>query len=508
MSATLWHRFKKISNDRDVAIAIHHGAESVNFAEMIGLSQGWAQLLNIHPGDRVVVTGRNSIALATAIPGIWACGAIPVFVHAEAPDDHIRHAAIQTNASAILLDDGRNMRELGTDLRILPIVRPEPGASLASVPSQAVNDPGSIVFTSGSTGPPKGVVQSAFNLICGVARVAATLGYQETDRILCPIPFAFDYGWGQLLSLLLGGMPLVLPKLRGSADISAAIATSRPTILAGVPAVFAELVSGMSRIREIDRSSIRLITNTGSRIPDPVRQALLDLFPNVDLSLNYGLTETYRSACLPVAQARLHPTSVGFALPGVTLSIVREDGSEAVPDEEGEIVHHGEGRFLYYWNDPQRTAEVLRPDPFWRKSEAEGQAPLVVFTGDLGRKDHDGRLYIHGRRDRQIKSMGVRVSPDEIEHILYASGLVREVAVTSLPNDILGDLIVAVLSLAPDVDSNAVLKLLKSYARKNMSPFMQPRDYVVQSELPRNSNGKVDYPSLKRMVSAFVESPP
>jgi long-chain acyl-CoA synthetase len=504
MAETLWQSFQIKAKERAADIAIQHGTEAIGFGDMLYMAQGWASLLDARPGDRVVIAGRNSIALASAIPGIWARGAIPVFVHAEAPDHHIQHAVEQTDAVALLLDNGRELPALAATTRKFPLNCPKASAPATRKLTQNGSYHGSIVFTSGSTGAPKGVVQTASNLASGVARIATALGYRQSDRILCPIPFAFDYGWGQLLSLLIGGMTLVLPETRGAAGICNALAQFRPTILAGVPAVFAELVSGMSPIRDTDRSSIRLITNTGSRIPDPVRVALRDLLPDAALSLNYGLTETYRSATLPLSEADSHPASVGYAMPGVRLSVVREDGSEAAPEEEGEIVHHGEGRFLCYWNDPKRTADVLRPDPLWNDNGSDGPPPLVVFTGDLGRKDSDGRLYIHGRRDRQMKSMGVRVSPDEIERILTASGQLREIAVTSKANDMLGDMIVAVISLLPNSEETSVLKSLKAYARKHMSPYMQPREYILQENLPRNPNGKVDYPALKRMVSISV----
>ena len=126
----------------------------------------------------------------------------------------------------------------------------------------------------------------------------------------------------------------------------------------------------------------------------------------------------------------------------------------------------------------------------------------MVFTGDLGHKDAAGLLYLHGRRDRQMKSMGVRVAPDEIEALLADSGLLSEVAVVSRPHDTVGDLIVAVVVLNDGAEEGQNLKLLKRHAREKMSPFMQPRDHLVLAALPRNPNGKVDDPALKRLVMA------
>jgi len=503
MSATLWQRFRQVARRQATDPAIRQGGESTDFAGLLARAAGWAAALDIAPGQRVVIAAQNGIGLAAAVPGIWARGAIPVFVPAEAPDSHLRHAVQKTGARALLHDPGRARPEgLAAEVALLQLdaAAPAPaGAALPEGPGQGGEAPGSIVFTSGSTGTPKGVVQAAATLASGVDRVAMALGYRPGDTILCPIPFAFDYGWGQLLSLLLGGYPLVLPEPRGAIGLCAAIERHRPSILAGVPAVFADLLAGLAPIREIDRSSIRLITNTGSRIPDPVRQGLVALFPEAALSLNYGLTETYRSATLPVDLAAHHPASVGHALPGVELSVLRPDGSEAPPGEEGEIIHRGAGVFLGYWDEPERSAQVLRPDPFW--TDPARPAPKAVFTGDLGHKDAEGRLYIHGRRDRQMKSMGVRVSPDEIEGLLLAGGLLREAAVVARPHEMLGDLIVAVVSLPEGGDPAEALKGLKRQARATMSPYMQPRDWILLPALPRNPNGKVDYPALKRLAA-------
>lgn len=497
MSATLWQRFRQVAARQAADPAIRQGDRQIRFSGMLAQAAGWAQALPVGPGDRVVIAAHNSIDMASAVPGIWAKGAIPVLVHAEAPDSHLLHALEKTGAGVFLHDRGRVVAGMAAGKVALPLDEVAP-ARPTDAPVQPPEAPGSIVFTSGSTGLPKGVVQAAATLAGGVDRVALALGYRPGDTILCPIPFAFDYGWGQLLSLLLGGYPLILPEPRGAIGLCAAIDRHRPSILAGVPAVFADLLAGLAPIREIDRSSVRLITNTGSRIPDPVRKGLVELFPDAALSLNYGLTETYRSATLPPALAASHPASVGHALPGVELSVLRPDGTEAAAGEEGEIIHRGAGVFLGYWAEPERSAQVLRPDPFW--TDPDRPAPNAVFTGDLGHKDAEGRLYIHGRRDRQMKSMGVRVSPDEIEGLLMASGQLREAAVVARPNEMLGDLIVAVVSLPEGSDEAAVLKALKRHARVMMSPYMQPRDWIVLAALPRNPNGKVDYPALKRLA--------
>ena len=487
MEHPAWAAFDTTATARGDATAILHGAARISFTQLHTQACNWSASLPVTPGDRAVLCGENSIPLVAATLGIWRAGGIPVWVNADAPPTHLARAIEQTEATCVISDNA----EVTSDC----LVFTAPTATAAKPPDNTPeNAIGSIVYTSGSTGLPKGVVQQATTLIDGATRVAQALGYTVTDRILCPVPFAFDYGWGQLLSMAFRGIPLVLPAPRNAFGICAAITDHRPTIFAGVPAVFTNLLSGLSPIRDVDRDSIRLITNTGSRIPDSVFDTLSEVFPDAAISLNYGLTETYRSASLPTGLAQSKPHSVGAALSGADIAVLRPDNTPCDPGETGQILHRGAGSFVGYWNDLARTAEVLIPDPL-------APGAMAVRTGDLGYIDDNGHLTIIGRQDRQIKSMGVRVSPDEIEGILLETGLMAELAITSRPDDMLGEMVVACVVPHAGDDTTAMLKSLKREARARLSPFMTPRLYPLFDTLPRNPNGKVDYPALKRLIT-------
>lgn len=485
MTGWTWERFEAVVASRCDAVALRHGDARLTFRDLGVAAKAQASELALEPGARVIVMAENGPALAALVPAIWYHGGIVVLVHADAPTRHLAHAVEAVQPAAIFADRTELLCE-GPALQPLALVG-GPGIKGKPRHRRSGDDPASILFTSGSTGLPKGVTQPARNLVDGAARMSRLLGYCAEDRILCPVPFAFDYGWGQLLSLLLEGIPLVLPEPRNAFGVCAALEAHAPTVLAGVPAVFADLIAGLAPIRETSRGSVRLITNTGSKLPKPVFETLAGLFPDAEMSLNYGLTETYRSASLPPKMARSHPDAVGFPVPGVEIEIRRPDGTQAAPGEEGEIVHRGAGVFAGYWGDPLRT-KAVRHD--------EDGTPTVL-TGDLGRIDSDGLLYVHGRRDRQIKSMGVRVSPDEVETLLLESGAVAEVAVTALPHELFGQMIVAcVVPAAGQDDEKALLKQLRAHARAQMSVYMQPRRYVVLPALPRTRSAKVDYSAL------------
>lgn len=495
MAHQLWRRFEAVAARRGNAPAVLHGEQIASFAALRERAAAWARRLSLAPGERAVLCADNSSGVAAAVLGLWARGAVPVIVSEQAPQTHRERAARATAAKLAVTDTARASGAWPVPvLDLTEVDRDRCAGSAPPTVAQSAAEPGSILFTSGSTGPPKGVVQSAANLLDGVDRVAAATRYRADDRILCSVPFAFDYGWGQLLSTLLGGYTLVLPEPRNSFGLCAAIGRHRPSVLALVPSVLGDLFAGLAPIRDVDQASVRLITNTGAKIAPRLFETMLELFPAAAIGLNYGLTETYRSAMLPTSLARNMRDSVGFALPGVDLAVLRPDGTRCAPGEEGEIVHRGAGTFLGYWGEPERTAAVRRPDPLWRYPGVP--APAVVFTGDLGRVDERGALYVHGRRDRQLKSMGVRVSPDEVEAVLAASGCVDEVAIVARPHDLLGDMIVAAVRLAPRGDGADPLAALKRYANDALSPYMRPRAYLTMETLPRTTTGKVDYPKL------------
>jgi acyl-coenzyme A synthetase/AMP-(fatty) acid ligase len=255
---------------------------------------------------------------------------------------------------------------------------------------------------------------------------------------------------------------------------------------------------GLAPLEQTQKDSLRLITNTVSKIPDKVFDLMQAQFPKAALSLNYGMTETYRTASLPVEMALTHRDSVGFAVPGVELRIVDETGAPAAQGKVGEVIHVGAGIFHSYWDEPEKTAAVR-----FEYSDGTGPSRLAVRTGDFGYFDEDGRLCLKGRRDRQIKCMGVRLSLDEVEAVLGTLPVLKEVAVTAQPHDVLGAMITAhVVPVAEDTDAKALKKELNSFARRSLSPFMQPRLWDIRNALPRNTNGKIDYLQLGPQLGA------
>lgn len=430
---------------------------------------------------------------AAALFGAWGAGAVPVLLDVKVRASHFRHALATVSPALVLREPGL----------ALPAESPVPIASTDEVegpeihdvrcPPTLPTDPASIVFTSGSTGLPKGVTQSHGALVRGCRAVSGYLGVRSDDRLLCPVPWAFDYGYGQLLTTAMTGATQVIPEASTPLAVTEAVERERPTILAGLPSVFAFQLRGLSPLPTADLSCFRIVTNTGGTVPSPILAEVRRLFGHARLFLNYGLTETYRTSCLDPALVATHPTSIGRPIPGVDVVIVREDGSPATAGEEGEIVHRGDYICLGYWNDPASTQRAIRPDPLAIPGVPD--AGRAFFTGDIGVIDEAGLLYFRGRRDALLKPMGVRVSPPEIEAHFYDSGLVSEVAVVGRKHDYLGDEVWAFV--VPTSTGDDQTTRLREHARRTMSPYMAPQRYVVVEALPRTVSGKVDYPSLR-----------
>jgi acyl-CoA synthetase (AMP-forming)/AMP-acid ligase II len=217
----------------------------------------------------------------------------------------------------------------------------------------------------------------------------------------------------------------------------------------------------------------------------------------------YGLTEAFRSTFLPPEEVVARPDSIGKAIPNAEVLVVREDGSLCAPGEPGELVHRGALVSMGYWNDPEKTAERFKPVPT-RQAGLPIQE-LAVWSGDTVRMDEEGFLYFIGRRDEMIKTSGYRVSPTEIEEVIYATELVGEAAAIGVAHPVLGQAIVLIVTARSGRNVNQ--EELLSACKVHLPAFMLPsRVELREGSLPRNPNGKIDRKLLtQEFENAFVE---
>ena len=281
-----------------------------------------------------------------------------------------------------------------------------------------------ILYTSGSTGNPKGVVLSHRNMVAGARSVASYLGNTASDRVLAVLPLSFDAGLSQLTTAFSAGASAVLMDYLLPRDVIRAVARYEVTGLAAVPPLWNQLV-GLEWPAETVKS-LRYITNTGGAMPVPTTRTLQKALPHTKIFLMYGLTEAFRSTYLPPDQVDARPESMGKAIPNAEILVINEHGEECKPDEPGELVHRGALVAMGYWNDPEKTAERFKPAP--GRPQEIPTTELAVWSGDQVKRDKDGYLYFISRKDEMIKTSGYRVSPTEVEEVVYASGIAAGLA--------------------------------------------------------------------------------
>ena len=363
-------------------------------------------------------------------------------------------------------------------------------------------DMAAILYTSGSTGKPKGVVLSHRNMVAGAKSVASYLENGPQDTLLAALPLSFDAGFSQLTTAFHTGARVVLLNYLMPRDVLKAMEREKVTGLTAVPPLYIQLtqLEWPAAINE----NLRYFANTGGRMPRETLNLLRLRVPRASPFLMYGLTEAFRSTYLPPEEVDRRPDSIGKAIPNAEILVLRDDGSPCDAEEPGELVHRGALVGMGYWNDAGKTAErykLLAADVPGRHSGL--QLPeYAVFSGDTVRKDAEGFLYFVGRRDEMMKTSGYRVSPTEVEEVLYATQLVGECVAFGVDHPSLGHAIHVIAT--PASGTGAIdLNALMFECRSRMPAYMVPTGVeVAMGPLPRNPNGKID---RKLLSSQWLE---
>jgi acyl-CoA ligase (AMP-forming) (exosortase A-associated) len=508
------------------AQALAHGAQRLDYLALAQAVSDAAQaLLNAGIGraDRVAVYLEKRVENVAACFGASAAGAVFVPVNPLLKPEQVAYILANCNVK-VLVTSVERLRLLAAvlpgcaDLRTVLVVgaagdlpaldgvsvqaweRPD-GAPPLPLHRVIDTDMAAILYTSGSTGNPKGVVLSHRNMVAGALSVAGYLELAPHDRILAVLPLSFDYGLSQLTCAFHAGACVVLINYLFPRDIVKAVHDEAITGLAAVPPLWIQL----AQLAWPPGCTLRYLTNSGGAMPLPTVAALRAALPNASLFLMYGLTEAFRSTYLPPSELERRPDSMGRAIPNAEVLVVRADGTLCDVDEPGELVHRGALVALGYWNDAARSAERFRPAP--------GQDPalplreVAVWSGDTVRRDADGFLYFIGRSDDMIKVSGYRISPTEIEEALHAAQLVAEVAAFGVPHPVLGHAIV-LLAVAREGQPVEAAVLLKECQRR-LPAYMVPAHVDIRpGAFPRNPNGKIDRKLLQQSYSTLFDNKP
>ncbi|MFN7023127.1 MAG: AMP-binding protein [Pseudorhizobium sp.] len=475
--------------------------------EAVDLLARRLQTCGVEPGDRVVVQIRKSFAEVVAMFAVAKVGAVIVNVSSQWTTEQLTYVATDCAAACVLVEQRVAARlaqhRLPSTLSAVIVNGEAPSHPQFSTwdknevgcceeRKRLANDLAMIVYTSGSTGLPKGVMLSHLNIIAGARSVSRYLELDPSDRLLSVLPYSFDYGLNQLTTMMLLGGTVVHQAVPLAAEVIATMLRHRITGVAAVPPIWGQIVRTLMAA-PTRFPHLRRVTNSGGKIAPDILEQLPLVFQGADIYLMYGLTEAFRSTYLPPERFQRKPGSIGRAIPDADVFVIKQGIGIARPLEEGELVHRGPLVSMGYWGKPDLTAQKIRPCP--ELYHLIGDEP-VVYSGDTVRVDEDGDLWFVGRRDGMIKTSGFRVSPEEVEDLVYRSGCVAEAVAFGVADESLGEVIhVAWTSL----EGRGCEDDLMRHCRSTMPSYMVPRAFHRWPKgMPRTASGKLDRSAVVR----------
>ncbi len=485
--------------------AIVRGDERLSFGEIDRHADRLARALvrrGVARGDRVAILGD---ARPEAVIAIWAAlkaNAVFMVVSRDVREERLAYILRDSGARALVGSARALARVAEVTARAIDLAvlvahggAPPPlrggwaagwdealaGGDDGSPPRLSIDqDLASIVYTSGSTGEPKGVMLTHAGMIAAATSITTYLEAREDDVVLDALPLAFDYGLYQVLMAAKVGATVVLEDgFTYPGAVLDVVERERVTAFPGVPTMFA-LLAQMGEIAR-DMSGVRYVTSTAAALPPAHVDAIRRIFSRARVFSMYGLTECKRCTYLPPEDLDRKPGSVGIAIPNTELWIEDGAGKRLGSGEVGELVIRGATVMRGYWRKPEATAARLRPGPI--------PGERVLHTGDLCRLDEDGYLYFVARRDDVIKSRGEKVAPREVEDALYALPGVREAAVVGVPDPILGQAVKAFVVVDPALGYTA--GDIVAHCRNRLEPHMIPKHVEIRDALPRTDTGKI-----------------
>ncbi|RMF75870.1 MAG: AMP-dependent synthetase [Acidobacteria bacterium] len=527
MRPTAWlvhHLLEHSAEERPDAPFLIHEGRPHGYAEIDAAANRLARLLRRHGlvrGDRVGLLAHNGVTYVVAWYAILKAGGIAVPLNTAADGATLR--GMLADCTARFLVTGRGFERVVTDaVAALPdldvLVAPAPEridplpAHIEGVPLDAADhessepldvalidlDLAAIIYTSGSTGRPRGATLSHLNIMTNTRSILGYLGLGPDDRVLQVLPFYYVYGKSLLNThAAVGGTVVIENRFMFPNTALDTLENERCTGLSGVPSTFAILLN-RSNFAERRLEHLRYVTQAGGGMSPELTRRLIAALPGRRIFVMYGATEA--SARLTWLDPDVLPRkigSIGRPIPNVRVRVLREDGSEVPPGETGELVASGSNIMRGYWNDAEETARVLDEHGYW--------------TGDLGRVDEDGYLWVVGRKKDMIKAGAHRISAKEIEDVILEYPEVHEAAVIGVPHELLGETIRAYVvfrdppaAAADDPRREELAEFLK----RRLPAFKRPERIEVRLDLPKNESGKIMKQVLREQArTTATESP-
>ena len=504
------------ARDNPAKIAVIVKEHEYSYEQLINHAENFARYLiksGIKKGDRIAIYMDNSWQSIVSIYGITLSGGVFLVINPQTKADKLKYILNDCEAK-ILISTSALKNELSRSLEgtkylqeviitgEINLIKEFSHCKLTSFedsiqsdfqnvifPNIIPNDLAALIYTSGSTGFPKGVMMTHQAMVFTSWSLIEYLRLSENDRIMLILPLAFDYGLYQLLlSITIGGTLIVEQSFIFTASIYKNIRKYKPTVFPGVPTIYAMMITA-NKENGLSFDCIEKVTNTAALLPAEFIPDLKKIFPNALIFKMYGLTECKRVCYLEPELIDEKPGSVGKAIPGTEVSLLSADGKPVAAGEPGILHVRGPHVMLGYLNKKELSEEMLK----------EGKLPgeKILCSNDWFKMDEDGFLYFQGRNDDIIKTRGEKVSPVEIENIIYKMTGIKEVAVLGIPDMIMGESILVYITLHEKAEITE--KEIQRECMMHLEPFMIPQKVIFLSEMPKSTNGKIDKKELKKM---------
>jgi acyl-CoA synthetase (AMP-forming)/AMP-acid ligase II len=504
------------ARDNPAKIAVIVKEHEYSYGQLINHAENFARYLiksGIKKGDRIAIYMDNSWQSIVSIYGITLSGGVFLVINPQTKADKLKYILNDCEAK-ILISTSALKNELSRSLEgtkylqeviitgEINLIKEFSHCKLTSFedsiqsdfqdvifPNIIPNDLAALIYTSGSTGFPKGVMMTHQAMVFTSWSLIEYLRLSDDDRIMLILPLAFDYGLYQLLlSITIGGTLIVEQSFIFTASIYKNIRKYKPTVFPGVPTIYAMMITA-NKENGLSFDCIEKVTNTAALLPAEFIPDLKKIFPNALIFKMYGLTECKRVCYLEPELIDEKPGSVGKAIPGTEVSLLSADGKPVAAGEPGILHVRGPHVMLGYLNKKELSEEMLK----------EGKLPgeKILCSNDWFKMDEDGFLYFQGRNDDIIKTRGEKVSPVEIENIIYKMTGIKEVAVLGIPDMIMGESILVYITLHEKAEITE--KEIQRECMMHLEPFMIPQKVIFLSEMPKSTNGKIDKKELKKM---------
>ncbi|MCL4361362.1 acyl--CoA ligase [Candidatus Dependentiae bacterium] len=444
--------------------------------------------LGLSARDRVILYYENSIEFYVGYFGAWQCGAVVAALNVFLKEAELEHVIKDCQPKIIITS--KNLKEkteaalkaIQLDIKIFSEIDVEKNISQEIAKDFKVekiepDEMAALLYTSGTTGMPKGVMLSSKNILTNVIQGIAKLDVSPKDRVYCALPLFHAIVqnsciWG---ICFLGGTVIVIPKI-DRRYIRQGL-EHKPSVMVGVPALFGLFCL----MKDLNFDFVRFFFSGGDALPDKIRQ-MFSLIYRRKICNGYGLTETTPLVCVDMDDVNKPTDTVGRPVQGVEIKVTDEFGDEINPENVGTLWVKGDNVMLGYYNAPEATKKIL----------VDGW----LNTGDLGYIDKNGKIVLTGREKDLIVQKGIKIYPQEVENVIMSYPSVIQVGVIGLDVKTDGQVPVAFISVR-DLNEPDLEQKIRDLCIRSLAPYKVPRQYIFKKELPTTSTGKVDKKVLR-----------